>query len=171
MDSVFIWKIRRGDVYWEAENGQEAAFLAVSDARKCDGGTEVRAVAILSGQPQRHWENDRCGGYGVRLYAGPQYSRPDWPALVAGISQIYAIEARERAEAHAAELRMAEERVAEARLALHQERERVRGIERENLDMARRLVEIERQLTIPATGIQLAERIRFVLASKEGGKV
>lgn len=88
MDSISIKNVKRGDIYWESEQGQDAVFLAISDARRADGGTEVLSLDILTGKPQRHWQHDRAGGYGLRLYTEPQCTHPNWPALLAALAKL-----------------------------------------------------------------------------------
>lgn len=93
--SINIRDIKRSDLFWECEGGQDAFFIATSDARREPHGISVMAREIPSGKPQRFFENDRGGAYGPRLYDHPEYTRPDWPALLAGLAKVMQEEARE----------------------------------------------------------------------------
>lgn len=90
--SISIHKIKRGDLFWESEGGQDAAFVAITDAKRERNGYAVEGIDILTGKPQRFYEADRGGAYGPRLYNQPQYTRPDYPALMSAM----AVRMRER---------------------------------------------------------------------------
>lgn len=85
---INIRDIRRGQVFWESGDGQDALFVASSDAKRVDQGVEVQAREIPTGKPQRFFEHDRGAAYGPRLYHLPQYTRPDWPALLVGLAAL-----------------------------------------------------------------------------------
>jgi hypothetical protein len=86
--SLDIASIRRGDLFWECEGGQDALFIATSDARRDRNGIVVEGRGIPDGKPCRFFEADRGGAYGPRLYRQPEYTRPDWPALLTGLAAI-----------------------------------------------------------------------------------
>lgn len=82
---VSLRDVKRGDIYFESQGGQDAAFVALTDARRVqndhENGYEVESREIPSGRPQRHYEHVRPGAYGLRLYSTPQYTRPDLGAI------------------------------------------------------------------------------------------
>lgn len=95
--SISIHTIRRGDLFWECEGGQDALFIATSNARRDRGGIAVEAREIPGGKPQHFFESDRGAAYGPRLYRHPEYTRPDWPALLNGLAAVMQEEAAETA--------------------------------------------------------------------------
>jgi hypothetical protein len=85
--SLNIADIKRGDLFWECEGGRDALFIATSDARREKNGIGVNGREIPDGNPQHFFEHDRGGAYGPRLYNLPQYTRPDWSALLTALAK------------------------------------------------------------------------------------
>ena len=176
MDSIQIKDIKRGDIYWECEGGQDAAFLALYDARKVSRnpdrhwtqGYEVESLDLATGKPQRHYEALECAGYGIHLYRGPQYTRPDWSVLLrslAGIaitlvdgSRVEAADRAARATQAAAEATQAQIAAEEAQALLGQEVAQLRA----------RLSRVEAAVARPGTGIEVQRRVEAALRDEKG---
>jgi hypothetical protein len=116
--SMNIRTIKSGDLFWESEQGQDALFIAIDDAKREKGGVGVNAREIPSGKAQHFFEGNNSGAYGPRLYNMPQYTRPDWAALLIGLAHVMRDEAHEAAqqgEAREAELKLAATQYSESR--------------------------------------------------------
>lgn len=161
--SINIRDIKCGDLFWECEQGQDALFVATDNAHREPHGWGVNGCEIPGGKPQHFFVNDRAGGYGPRLYTMPQYTRPDWPALLAGLAKISHEEAREaekRAEAREDGLKLAATQYSESRdtwqreaKAAQAEIARLRGI----------IERIDDAAEQKANGITLSNRIRHII--------
>lgn len=166
MDWISIEKIKRGDVYWESEGGQDAAFIALANARRAEGGIEVPCVEIATGKLTRHWEADRCGPYGVRLYRGPQYTRPDWAALLSAAARVWLADADTVKQGAADCEREAQAKVVAAANAVSAAEAKSRRLEEENArlrgQIARARLQYE-QLDVLNFGSILALRVRAII--------
>jgi hypothetical protein len=84
MEHINIAAIRAGDLVWECGDGQDALLLALTDAKREQGGVSVQTIDVQDGERVRLFEGHPA--YGPRLYSAPQYTRPDWPALLGKIA-------------------------------------------------------------------------------------
>lgn len=167
MDDISLKAVKRGMIYWESEGGQDAAFIAVADARKVKGGLEVEGRELATGKTQRHFEGDGAGGYGPRLYTLPQYSRPDWPALLSGLAAVALVWVDEIARVTANHTAIAEAKARQATDALNAEAAKASRLVNEVAALREKLVRIEAICARPANGIELSNRIRLVIEERQ----
>lgn len=165
MDRINIRDIKKGDLFWECEDGQDAFFIATDNAHKEPHGIGVNGREIPNGAPCHFFENDRASGYGPRLYSAPQYTRPNYPILLsalANIMQAIAAEDAQQAAARESGLKLAATQYSESRdkwqadaKTAQAEIARLRGI----------IDEIDAIAMRPANGIDLSNRIRLLTAN------
>ena len=165
--SINIAKIRRGDLFWESDGGQDALFIATSDAHRDEKhrGVAIEGREIPSGKAQRFFENDRAGGYGPRLYNQPQYTRPDWAALLVGLAAIM----REELTEHDGQAAAREAGLKVAGLQCIEDRDqwmiRARGMEQEIALLRSLLDDIDDLASQNLNGITMGKRIKHQIAS------
>jgi hypothetical protein len=167
MDRINIRDIKNGDLFWECEQGQDALFVATDDAHKEPHGIGVNGREIPCGRPQHFFENDRASGYGPRLYSQPQYTRPDWPALLAGLAKIAQQEAQEstrQADARESGLKLAATQYSESRDHWRVEATSAQAEITRLHAVIGRIDDIAAQ---KANGITLSNRIRVLIESEK----
>lgn len=164
--SISIHKIKRGDLFWESEGGRDALFIAVSDARYEHNGVGVEAREIPTGKPQHFFEGERGGAYGPRLYNQPQYTRPDWPALLIGLATVLhnaQTEAEKQAAAREEGLKLAATQYSESRDAWQT---KAKAAEMEIARLNSILDKIEDVASQKVNGVTMAGRLTHVLRSR-----
>jgi hypothetical protein len=180
MDNINLSDVRAGMVFWECEAGDDALLLAVTDARRhrptthgrpasFTDGWEAECINVADGSKVRLYEHDRACGYGPRLYRTPQYTRPDYPALLAKLAAIQTVR-------HAEALTVAQARHEREIQAAHAECDTAtklatrRGAELQAAEagvsrLTALIADIEHQTHIPDNGIGMARRIQNTIAA------
>lgn len=69
--------IRCGDLFWECEEGKQAQFEAMADARVDGDVVTLQGREISTGQPQAFMMRLSAPAYAPRLYRNPQYQQED----------------------------------------------------------------------------------------------
>lgn len=85
---VTLATITRGDLVWESEAGQDALLLALGDAQSDTQGCSVNVVCVQDGKHHQLFAAHGRNGYGPKLYTEPQYTRPDYRALLTKLAQL-----------------------------------------------------------------------------------
>lgn len=86
--SVTLANVKRGDLVWESEAGQDALLLALGDAQSNDQGCSVNVICVQDGTHHQLFTAHGRNGYGPKLYTEPQYTRPNYPALLTKLAQV-----------------------------------------------------------------------------------
>lgn len=161
--SISLHKIQCGDLFWESEQGQDALFIATTNARREGQGIVVMGREIPTGTPCRFFEHDRGAAYGPRIYTMPQYTRPDWSALLAGLAQVL----REGAAEESAQAKVREDGLSLAATQYSESRDHwqqeARKAQRE-CERLRSLLAAVRDLTEQnLNGVTMGKRIQAIL--------
>lgn len=164
--SINIRDIKTGDLFWECEQGQDALFIATSDAKREMNGVGVTGREIPGGKSQHFFEGDRAGAYGPRLYAAPQYTRPDYGALLVGLVAVMREEIGEtekQSNAREEGLKLAATQYSESRDHWQAEARRAE----QELSRLRRILETVGDIAEQKqNGITLSNRIRAALEAE-----
>jgi hypothetical protein len=169
LENLNIRDIKAGDIYWESDDHQDACFIALTDAHHEGQGTAVNAVDILTGKPCHHYEHERAGGYGVRLYTAPQYTRPDWARLLACLSALLREWASEAARLGVVKAQAADDAARAATDALSGEQARVKLLTEENAKLRMVLDKVADQcdhFDVLNFGVTLAGRVKHIIETE-----
>lgn len=74
MDRIKMSDIKCGDIFWECEDGKNAEFEAMADARVEGDTVTLQGREIATGLPQAFMMRLSMGQYGPKLYNSPQYA-------------------------------------------------------------------------------------------------
>lgn len=81
-DTIDIRDIKRGQVIWECESGQNAALFVLDNTHHTEAGWTVQTIDILTGKVVQLFSADVHHPYAPRIYRCPQYSPlPNWVEL------------------------------------------------------------------------------------------
>lgn len=85
---VTLANVKRGDLVWESEAGQDALLLALGDAQSNDQGCSVNVICVQDGKHHQLFAAHGRNGYGPKLYTEPQYTRPNYQVLLAKLAKL-----------------------------------------------------------------------------------
>ena len=161
--SISLHTIKRGQIFWECDGGRDACFIAIADAKREGHGYGLNAIDILTGKPQHFYEAERGGAYGPRLYDHPEYTRPDYAALLTGLARValaLADEAEKQATARESGLKLVATQCSES---CDEWQSKSKAAEREIARLRRIIDEADAAAREPGNGITVSRRVLTAL--------